>query len=96
MRIPIAEIIISQVLFLLISANSAYIAYKFHCSKNGMIRILQIELFSALAFTFGIYGVYYLAWDFYWVPDYPAIYIRLICNAPLAYCLVRYRVYFMG
>jgi len=84
------EMLISQVLFWGNTIFFGSIARLFYLSVDGKIRILAINLFSALTWLFGVAGIYYLLWDIKVIENDYSIYIRLICNAPLILVAVQW------
>lgn len=93
MRLPFLEIFLSQLFFWTASICFGVIGDKFRLMKGNGVKSLQMELFFSLSYSFGVFGVYYLLWDFGIFPDTATIWVRLFCNAPLAYCAIRYLRY---
>lgn len=69
---------ISEILLLTVGILSAFIAYAFYTSKNGRLRLLMIELFSAKVFLYTGAAIYYLT-----LPPIEFVYVRIILVAPM-------------
>lgn len=76
--------IVSQVLLWTVAILSAIIAYCFYKSKNGRLRLLMIELFSAKTLVYGGAAIYFLI-----KPPVDFVYIRIVLVSPMFFVMLK-------
>jgi len=87
------EMLISQLIFWGIVIFSGMIAYEFYLSRDGLLRILIIQLFLAKCWQFGVAGSYYLAWDLGYFQTFDQVLLRVVCNTPMVIVMWRLWLY---
>lgn len=96
MRALTVEEIISQIIFWTIVVLSVNIAWLFYKSQDGRLRVLVIELFLSKIWVYGLAATYYLCLDFGHFRDLNVIWVRIICNAPMFWIMLKLRNYIVN
>lgn len=92
----ILETIVSQLIFWSITLLAVNIAWLFYKSRGDRLRTLVIELFLSKIWVYGLAGTYYLCWDLGYLHGWSAIWVRIICNAPMVYVMFKLRNYIVS
>lgn len=93
MRPPLIDMILSQIIMWCVFTKACLLANKFYKSVDGRLRILCIQLFSSIAWLFGISAIYWLLWDTGYFTDVPLIWLRIIGNLPMFLIMFKFDSY---
>lgn len=91
-----ATLLLAEIEFLTIALVSAFLAYQFYISKNGMLRRLLIIFFCSQFFTVLCSAIYYLALEQFGKEPVPIAWMRIIALMPMSVSLILMLIYILG